>query len=84
MDIKDVKRSFERLKQRVLKTDGQKAAAEVNNIITAINEAIAERGNEDRYNRAIGKVFQYISRAEAVIKNSENLADINSIVKQIK
>lgn len=84
MDMKDVKKSFETLKQRVLKTEGQKAASAVNNIIVAINEALAEKKDLYKYNVAIGKVFSHIGKAEMLIKEEENLADIQNLIIQIK
>lgn len=83
MNIKDLKSSFENLKQRVLKTEGQKAAAEVNKIILAINEAVAEKNNTDRYRSAIQKVYNAVSKAEDIISNSENLADLQSLVNKL-
>lgn len=83
MSIKDLKSSFESLKQRVLKTEGQKAAAEVNKIILAINEAAAEKNNADKYKLAIQKVYNAISKAEDTISKSENLADLQSLVNKL-
>lgn len=83
MNIKDLKNSFENLKQRVLKTEGQKAAAEVGKIVSAINEAAAEKNNADKYKLAIQKVYNAISKAENAISNSENLADLQSLVNKL-
>lgn len=83
MDIKDLKNSFENLKQRVLKTEGQKAAAEVYKIISAINEAVAEKNNIDKYKLAIQKIYNAISKAEDIINNSENLADLHSLTNKL-
>lgn len=83
MNIKDLKSSFENLKQRVLKTEGQKAAAEVGKIVSAINEAIAEKNNADRYKLAMQKVYNAISKAEDIINNSENLADLHSLINKL-
>lgn len=83
MSIKDLKSPFENLKQRVLKTEGQKAAVEVGKIVSAINEAIAEKNNADKYKRAFQKIYNAISKAESIISNSENLADLQSLVNKL-
>ena len=83
MGIKDLKNSFENLKQRVLKTEGQKSAAEVGKIVSAINEAVAEKNNADKYKLAIQKVYNAISKAEDIINNSENLADLHSLTNKL-
>lgn len=83
MNIKDLKNSFESLKQRVLKTEGQKVAAEVGKIVTAINEAIAEKNNTDKYKLVMQKVYNAVSKAEGVISNNENLADLQSLISKL-
>lgn len=83
MNIKDLKNSFENLKQRVLKTEGQKVAAEVGKIVVAINEAIAEKNNTDKYKLAMQKVYNAVSKAEDVISNNENLADLQSLISKL-
>lgn len=83
MNIKDLKSSFENLKQRALKTEGQKTAAEVGKIVSAINEAVAEKNNTDKYKLAMQKVYNAISKAEDIISNSENLADLQSLVNKL-
>lgn len=83
MNIKDLKSSFENLKQRALKTEGQKAAAEIGKIVSAINEAAAEKNNADRYKLAMQKVYNAISKAENAMSNSENLADLHSLTNKL-
>lgn len=83
MNIKDLKNSFESLKQRVLKTEGQKVAAEVGKIVTAINEAIAEKNNTDKYKLVMQKVYNAVSKAEGAISNNENLADLQSLISKL-
>lgn len=84
MNIKDLKSSFENLKQRVLKTEGQKAAAEVGKIVSAINEVAAEKNNADKYKLAIQKMYNAISKAEDVISDSEILADLQSLTSKLR
>lgn len=83
MNIKDLKSSFENLKQRTFKTEGQKAAAEVGKIVSAINEAIAEKNNANKYKLAMQKVYNAASKAEEVISNSENVADLQRLISKL-
>lgn len=83
MNIKDLKKSFENLKQRVLKTEGQKAAAEVGKIISAINEVVAEKNNTDKRKLAFQKIYSAVSKAEEAINDSENLADLQSLISKL-
>ena len=83
MNIKEIKNSFENLKQRLYKTEGQKAAAELNKVIMALNEASAEQNNTDKYKKAIQKIYAAVGKAEDIIKNSENLADLHSLISKL-
>lgn len=83
MNIKEIKNSFENLKQRLYKTEGQKAAAELNKVIIALNEASAEQNNTDKYKKAIQKIYAAVGKAEDVIKNSENIADLHSLISKL-
>lgn len=83
MNIKEIKNSFENLKQRLYKTEGQKAAAELNKVIMALNEAGAEQNNTDKYKNAMQKVYAAVGKAEDIIKNSENIADLQSLISKL-
>lgn len=84
MTIKDLKVSFEKLKQNVLKTEGQKPASEINNVITYINTYIAEGDNEQRKKTAVEKIYKAIANIEKLIKQSENIADLHSLIRQLR